>query len=174
MTALCYILLHNLHLPLRRVRECPKTLNSKEKQEQFPRESIQYWGTFAEQLLQREIKVTLNLTLISFYISYSKQVERKLIKQECSIFGSTQNPSFQSEVRNKELTKRNRCISNRLKFNNNCLVQVTRVVPILSELLLSVPSDPVLICTYFPVFQDTQKLNIPQTASTAKWLMFEE
>lgn len=111
-------------------------------------------GTFSEQLLQIGIKVTLSLTLISFHVSYSKQIERKLIKQESSFFGSTQNSTFQLEVRSAVLTKRNKCISNCLKLNN-CWVQVRRVVPVLSELLLSVPSDPVLICTYFPVFQDT-------------------
>lgn len=37
MTALCYTLLHNLHLPLRRVRECLKLLNANEKHEQFLR-----------------------------------------------------------------------------------------------------------------------------------------
>lgn len=124
--------------------------------------------------LQIGIKVTLSFTLNSFYLSYSKQIERKLIKQESSLSSSTQNSSFQLEVRNTELTKRNRCISKCLKLNSNCQVQVRGVVLILSELLLSAPSDPALICTYFPVFQDTQKLDIPQTASTAKWLMFEE
>lgn len=112
-------------------------------------------GTFLEQLLQIGIKVTLSLTLSSFHVSYSKQIERKLIKLESSFFGSTQNSSFQLEVRSADLTKRKGYISNCLKLNSNCWVQVRRVVPILSELLLSVPSDPVLICTYFPVFQDT-------------------
>jgi len=111
-------LLHidNLHLPLRRVRECLKLLHHNEKQEPFLSYKYIVLGDTFRVALQIGIKVTL--TLSSVYLSYSRYIGRKLIKQESSLFGSTQNSNFQLEVGNAELTKGNRSISNCLKLNS--------------------------------------------------------